>query len=84
MLYSKGDKKQFILELDKAEKGQVLAYLVWNAESLEELEHLRDVFDSCMRIRREQFRVMDEVMEKKELSVGFVLLEDKVVDLNER
>ena len=68
----------------KVENGHELAYLIWDTNNVGELEHLQDVFDSCMRIRREQFRVMDEVMRKKDLSVGFVLLEDKVVDLNER
>lgn len=70
--------------MSKAEAGHTLAYLIWNTESLDELEHLRDVFDSCMKIRCEQFRVIDEVMKKRDLRVGYVMLEDRLVDLRER
>ena len=57
------------------ERRHELAYLVWDTNSKEELDHLRDVFDSCIRIRCEQFRVMDEVMSREGLRVEFVPLE---------
>ena len=62
--------------MNKAENGHDLAYLIWDTNSLEELNHLRDVFDSCMKIRREQFVVIDEIMRKDGLSAEFVRLDD--------
>ena len=61
--------------MNKVENGHDLAYLIWDTNSLEELEHLRDVFDSCMKIRREQFVVIDEIMRKDGLSAEFVRLD---------
>ena len=62
--------------MNKVENGHDLAYLIWDTNSLEELNHLRDVFDSCMKIRREQFVVIDEIMRKDGLSAEFVRLDD--------
>jgi len=62
--------------MSKVENGHSLAYLIWDTNSLEELEHLQDVFDSCMKIRREQFVVIDEIMRKDGLSAEFVHLDD--------
>ena len=55
-------------------RGHELAYLLWDTKSLEDLNHLRDVFNSCMKIRKEQFRVMDQVMKQDGLKVEFHLL----------
>ena len=61
--------------MNKVENGHDLAYLIWDTNSLEELNHLRDVFDSCMKIRREQFVVIDELMSKEGLSAEFARLD---------
>ena len=58
------------------ERGHELAYLIWDTKSLEELDHLRSVFDSCMRIRKDQFRVISMIKERTGLRTEFVLLED--------
>ena len=69
---------------NKSEKGHALAYLIWDTDSLDELRHLHDVFISCMKIRSEQFRVRDKVLKDDDLRVGFTLIGDREVDLNER
>ena len=48
--------------MNKAEIGHTLAYLIWDAESLEELKHLHAVFDSCMKVRQEHLMVLDGVL----------------------
>ena len=58
------------------ERGHELAYMIWDADSREELDHLRDVFGSCMKIRREQFRVIEQLKLDTDLRVKYVLLED--------
>ena len=50
------------IKINKVEAGHTLAYLIWDTESLEELEHLRDVFDSCVKMRHERFVVLDGVL----------------------
>ena len=64
--------------------GYKLAYLVWDTNNADELNHLHDVFVSCMKIRREQFRVMKEIMDRDGLKASFTLIDDRLVDLEER
>jgi len=42
---------------DKIKTGHSLAYLIWDTDNIDDLNYLKDVFNSCIKIREEQFRV---------------------------
>jgi len=63
--------------------GHELAYVVWDADSPEELKHLKEVFRSCVCQRKDQLRTMQRIYEKEGLRVEYHLLDDRLVDISE-
>ena len=68
----------------KVENGHDLAYLIWDADTKEELDHLEDVFSSCMKIRYEQLGIHERIRKNLNLDAGFVPIGNRLVDLKER
>lgn len=66
----------------KAERGHELAYLVWDANTFEQLHHLRDVFDSCFEIRKEQIRVLNNLIAGGDKILEGAVEQDLVIDFS--
>ena len=73
-----------VIFLNKPERGHELAYLIWDTNTIEDLDHLQDVFLSCYIVRKEQFGVIDRFKKEDDIKVGYVFIDDKIVDLRER
>ena len=69
---------------NNVEHGHTIADIIWKIKNQDELECIRDDFNRCYKIRKEQLEIREKIYQGLDLDADFVMLNDRIICLEER